>query len=82
MSPSFVLTALRRHWALTVSPAAQTVSRHWALTVSRPFTNVARIILRVVNLVIPHIAHLRAGQKAWCRWVVCGLFEHPVKDDN
>ena len=29
--------------------------RHWALTVSRPFTNVTRIILRVVNLFIHRI---------------------------
>ena len=74
MSPSFVLTALRRHWALTVS---------------RPFTNVTRIILRVVNLVIPHTAYpaVLHGQKgaSWCAWGWVGKdgghFEHPVKDD-
>ena len=74
MSPSFVLTALRRHWALTVSRRAQTVSALGAHRLA-PVHKRTRIILRVVNLVIPHIAYPAGGKEA-------AIFEHPVKDDH
>ena len=48
-SASYVLAALRRHWALTGS---------------RPFTDLTCIILHVVNLIILRVANLAAAAPA------------------
>jgi hypothetical protein len=52
LSPSFVLAALRRHWALTRHCR---LTGHWVLTDSHPCANVRRFI--------HHLAHLAGVHK-------------------
>ena len=52
-----------RHLSVTTCTSpARTNRRHWALTDSRPFTNLTRIILHVVNLIILRVVDLHVHE--------------------